>query len=104
MTPETVQQRTSNPESLLLIDVRNGWEYRAGHIQGAVHLPYWKIMRLRSLLAQRGPVEILLYCEHGPRAWLAGLLLKLIGIDVAYLDGHLLRWKRENRPLSREPG
>ena len=33
------QQYKSNPESLFLVDTRQEWEYRSGHIQGAVNFP-----------------------------------------------------------------
>ena len=33
------QQYKSNPESLFLVDTRQEWEYRSGHIQGAINFP-----------------------------------------------------------------
>lgn len=38
-TDELWQQYEANPASLLLIDTRQEWEYRSGHIQGAINFP-----------------------------------------------------------------
>jgi len=38
-TDKLWQQYRSNPAGLLLIDTRQEWEYRSGHIQGAINFP-----------------------------------------------------------------
>ena len=38
-TDELWQQYYSQRESLLVVDTRQEWEYRSGHIQGAVNFP-----------------------------------------------------------------
>jgi 3-mercaptopyruvate sulfurtransferase SseA len=38
-TDELWQQYNSQRESLLVVDTRQEWEYRSGHIQGAVNFP-----------------------------------------------------------------
>ena len=38
-TDEVWQQYRKNRESLLLVDTRQKWEYRTGHIRGAVNFP-----------------------------------------------------------------
>ena len=102
MQPVDVTEKIFQRAPLLIVDVRNGWEYRAGHIPGAVHIPFWKIHCSKSLFDENGKAEVLLYCEHGPRAWFAGFVLRRIGVvNVNYLAGHMLRWKREKRPLSK---
>lgn len=46
MTTDELQERyREGDEDLLLIDTRQGWEYRTGHIAGAVHFsmePTWR--------------------------------------------------------------
>jgi hypothetical protein len=43
------------PQNLLLVDTRQDWEYRSGHIQGAVDFPieptWWDRWRAQSRLA-----------------------------------------------------
>ena len=38
-TDELSRQYTSKPESLLLVDTRQEWEYRTGHIKSALNFP-----------------------------------------------------------------
>ena len=38
-TDELSRQYTANLESLLLVDTRQEWEYRTGHIKGALSFP-----------------------------------------------------------------
>jgi hypothetical protein len=38
-TDELSKQYTAKPESLLLVDTRQEWEYRTGHIKNALNFP-----------------------------------------------------------------
>ena len=38
-TDELSRQYTAKPQSLLLVDTRQEWEYRTGHIKNAVNFP-----------------------------------------------------------------
>ena len=38
-TDELWEHYSKNPDSLLVVDTRQEWEYRTGHIQGAVNFP-----------------------------------------------------------------
>ena len=38
-TDELFKRYTTKPESLLLVDTRQEWEYRTGHIKGALNFP-----------------------------------------------------------------
>ena len=38
-TDESWQRYKTNPESMLLVDTRQEWEYRTGHIKGALNFP-----------------------------------------------------------------
>jgi hydroxyacylglutathione hydrolase len=86
----------------IILDVRSGAEFRAGHVPGALHVPFWKVrVRVRSIpAASDDPVVV--YCGHGPRAWFAGAVLRKCGFQrVSYLEGHFSRWRaaglREDR-------
>lgn len=59
-TAELAAHYRQAPKDLLLVDTRQDWEYRAGHIQGAVNFPleptWWSRWRARGPLAERlGP-------------------------------------------------
>jgi rhodanese-related sulfurtransferase len=88
--------RTADVE-LVVVDVRSRREYDAGHVPGAVHLPFW-----RALVAKPPAASLVLYCGHGPRARLARALLRLRGVtDVRLLDGHFSAWRRQSREVER---
>jgi hypothetical protein len=38
-TDKLWQQHKSDPSSIFMVDTRQAWEYRSGHIQGAVNFP-----------------------------------------------------------------
>lgn len=83
-----------------MLDVRSRREYDAGHVPGAIHLEFWKILigRLERLPSRGEPLTV--YCGHGPRAWMAGAVLRARGYrQVCMLAGHMRRWKRNGNPL-----
>jgi rhodanese-related sulfurtransferase/cyanate permease len=77
-----------------IIDVRTAAEFADGHVPGAIHIPFETIRgRLDSIPgSRRDPVVV--YCGHGPRAWMAGAVLRSHGFtDVRYLTGHFSGWR-----------
>lgn len=79
----------------LVVDTRSGAEYAAGHVPGAVHLPFWRAGARHAELRAGPDHHILLYCGHGPRAWIAGLALSRRGYRrVGLLRGHFAAWQR----------
>jgi len=53
-TDELSERYQENPKSLLLVDTRQEWEYRTGHLKGAVNFPIeptvWSRWRKASAL------------------------------------------------------
>ena len=86
--------------ALVIVDVRTRHEYATDHLPGAVHIPFYGI---GSGLKDRGVLkneQIVLYCEHGPRAGLAGLALYLRGYARVYsLEGHMQGWRTKGLPI-----
>jgi len=85
-----------------VIDVRTGFEFKAGHIPGAIHAPTWKILlKLARLPADRS-AELVITCEHGPRARIAKGLLGFFGYrHMELLDGHMHGWRQARHPLEK---
>ncbi len=59
-TQDLGAQYSRNPDEFLLVDTRQEWEYRTGHIKGAIHFPMeptgWSRWRKADALKERlGP-------------------------------------------------
>ena len=79
----------------VVIDVRSRWEFRRGHVPGAMHIPFWLMpVRASDVRASRTN-PVVLYCGHGPRAYVAGAVLRASGFQrVLFLEGHMQQWRR----------
>lgn len=84
-----------------ILDVRSGFEFRRGHVPGAVHIPFWLLPRRIARMPFRADQPVVVYCGHGPRAWIAGAVLRRHGYRyVQYLKGHMSAWLRARLPTS----
>lgn len=77
-----------------MLDVRSAAEYASGHIPGAIHAPAMKILIKQALLPEDKGAELVITCEHGPRAQLAQGVLSMYGYrNTTLLDGHMSGWR-----------
>ena len=84
----------------LILDVRSKREFDQGHVPGARHIPFWKMSAQAETLSAFRERPIVVYCGHGPRAYIAGTALRRRGFkQVAYLAGHMKKWKSMRLPL-----
>jgi len=74
-----------------VVDVREPFEYRRGHIPGAVNIP---LGQLRSRISEiPNDVPVFLYCHSGMRSRQAGRILLRHGYrQVAHLKGGMAAW------------
>jgi phage shock protein E len=87
----------------IVLDVRSGAEYAAGHIDGAVHIPFWAVPWRSGSLRAAIDDPIVVYCGHGPRALFARSALRHLGFTrVVCLAGHMAQWRSEGRPEVKE--
>ena len=83
-----------------MVDVRTGFEFRAGHIPGAINAPVWKLLLRLVPLPQDKNAELVVLCELGPRAMMGKALLGLLGYrNVSLLTGHMAVWRRLGLPM-----
>jgi rhodanese-related sulfurtransferase len=83
-----------------ILDVRSRGEYEAGHVPGAVNIPFYSVWARSDELPRREGEVLVVYCEHGPRAGLARAGLWMAGAgEVRFLEGHMTAWKKEKRPM-----
>jgi rhodanese-related sulfurtransferase len=87
----------------LIVDVRTSWEFENGHVPGAIHVPFWSVLCWGdgALLSEGKPVVV--YCEYGPRAYIARADFWLSGVPAVYLDGHMAAWRNEGFPIETHP-
>jgi hydroxyacylglutathione hydrolase len=87
--------RIDRGQAPTIIDVRSGWEFKQGHVPGAIHLPFWTIGAHVAEIPTAARDEVVVYCGHGPRAWRAGSVLRRRGFkNVIYLEGHMHGWRQ----------
>jgi rhodanese-related sulfurtransferase len=95
MQAKELQRRLKANNPPTVVDVRSGFEYRSGHIPGALHAPMWKLIFRLTKLSEDKNTELVLTCEHGPRAQVVQGLLKRRGYrKLVLLDGHMSGWRK----------
>ena len=75
----------------ILVDVRENEEYRRGHLEGAVNLPYEELFRAPELLSK--DKIILVYCAHGSNSMLAARELSGMGYRTVNVYGGLMYYR-----------
>ena len=103
MEPQELARLVKKNLAPVVLDVRSASEYRSGHIPGAIHLPFWAIFWQRRKLPADRQSQLVLTCEHGPRAELAHSQLALLGYrSLSLLRGHMSAWRRSGFPVTKE--
>jgi rhodanese-related sulfurtransferase len=101
MTPDALLAAIQSGRAPVIVDVRTRWEYDRGHVPGAIHVPFYVLLVNRDEIPGPRDEPVVVYCEHGPRAGVAKLALRLAGFtDVRYLDGHMSGWKERRLPTA----
>jgi glyoxylase-like metal-dependent hydrolase (beta-lactamase superfamily II)/rhodanese-related sulfurtransferase len=82
-----------------VLDVREPWEYAAGHIPGAQSIPQADLaVHLAELPRDR---ELLVVCQGGARSLRAAQFLKAVGYErVVNLDRGTLGWIQAGHPVA----
>ena len=95
MQPQELLKRIKSKQPPTILDVRSGVEFRSGHIPGAIHAPALKILLRLARIPSDKNAELVVTCEHGPRAQLAKGLLGAFGYrNVMLLSGHMAAWRQ----------
>jgi rhodanese-related sulfurtransferase len=93
-------QNCKNGDCPVVVDVREPWEYRQGHVPGAVLIPLGQLSaRLNELDPQR-PVAVI--CASGNRSQSAAALLGQKGFKTVYnVSGGTGAWQYSGLALER---
>lgn len=97
---ESLARRIASDDAPVVLDVRSDSEYEAGHVPGAIHIPFQSVASRYEELSIDKDRTVVVYCAHGPRAAWAGRALRKAGYtDVVYLTGHMSAWEDAGRPV-----
>ncbi len=90
-------------DEIQLVDCREPYEWAAGRIEGAVHIPLNAIMAgATGEIATDRPVVVV--CRSGNRSELATLMLRARGYEAYNLEGGMEDWERQGLPFSTPEG
>jgi hydroxyacylglutathione hydrolase/adenylyltransferase/sulfurtransferase len=78
-------------EGAQLIDVREGYEWDAGHIPGSRHVPLGEVAQQAETLDREAPVVFI--CRVGGRSAMAANAFRRAGYEAYSLAGGVLEWQ-----------
>ena len=97
--PSDLQSQIESGHPPVILDVRSKKEYDSGHVPGALSVPFWRVKTTARTLPITPDKPLVVYCQHGPRAYIAGSALRRLGFtQITYLAGHMHRWLKDGRP------
>lgn len=101
LTEANLNEQIKKSKNVVLIDVRNPYEYQTNHIKGAVNIPLSKIKRKKELVPT--DKKIILYCQTGIRSKQAAKVLRRRHKDlpIAHLQGGLYSLKNDSHSKGR---
>jgi rhodanese-related sulfurtransferase len=95
ISPAALLDRIGRGDAPAVLDVRSPGEFAGGHVPGAVNVPFTSVLAGSGDVRAQKSQTVVVYCGHGPRAWLAGAALRWRGYArVTYLRGHMAAWRR----------
>jgi rhodanese-related sulfurtransferase len=100
--PARVAEWLEEDPTLQVIDVREAYERKAGHIAGTRHIELNHLTAEASTVDRERPV--IFYCRVGGRSTMAAQAFRASGFQAYSMDGGLRRWADEGRPLEPEGG
>ena len=89
----------AHADGALVIDVREPYEYMAGHVPGARLIPLARLPQHASALPGGEPVYVI--CASGNRSWTAAQFLTRRGIDARSVMGGTGDWVARGMPVVR---
>lgn len=101
---EEIKRRMDTKESMVLVDVREKEENRAGYIPGSLSVPRGFLeMQIESKVPDKN-ARVVLYCAGGTRSVLAAKTLQDLGYtNVESANPGFVRWKDLQYPIELTP-
>ena len=95
ITAEEAKQIMDTEEGYVILDVREQDEYDAGHIPGAILIPYTQIEEKANEMLPDKEQLILVYCRSGHRSKIAAEALVKLGYTNIKEFGGIIDWPYE---------
>ena len=93
ISPQETREQLDRKQ-IVLVDVRERWEWDIGHIAGSRLIPLGTLAAQVDALPK--DAEVVLYCQHGARSRQAALFLQDAGFAKARsMKGGIAAWSRE---------
>jgi rhodanese-related sulfurtransferase len=90
-------------DKIQLVDCRENYEWVAGHVDGAIHIPVNSIMAgAGGDLDKAKPVAVI--CRTGNRSELATMMLQARGYDATNVEGGMEAWASAGLPFAADDG
>ncbi|GAA2764326.1 rhodanese-like domain-containing protein [Streptomyces paradoxus] len=89
-----------------LLDVREDDEWKAGHAEGALHIPISEFVARYGELTEAAPQDgrVHVICRSGGRSAQVTMYLAQQGIDAVNVDGGMQVWEAAGRPVVTDDG
>ena len=101
MTPQQAIKLVNSDEGVFL-DVRDGGDYKQGHIADALHIPFAKLKAREEELREYGERPIVIVCKMGQQSGAAAKQLRAAGFSKVYkMAGGMLEWRNLQLPVVR---
>ena len=95
ITAEEAKRIMDTEEGYVILDVREQDEYDAGHISGAILIPYTQIEAKANEMLPDKDQLILVYCRSGRRSKIAAEALAELGYTNIKEFGGIIDWPYE---------
>jgi rhodanese-related sulfurtransferase len=99
-----VRQAYEERERFQIVDVREPYEWDAGHIEESVHIPLAGVMAGQEQDRLDRDRPVLVVCKSGSRSELAALMLQARGFQAENLEGGTEAWSVAGLPLVASDG
>ena len=101
LAPDRAAEMIESGEAQL-VDVRQDFEWEAGRIAGAVHIPLDALPSRASEIDRERPV--IFACRSGARSAMATDAFRASGIEAYNLVGGLEAWVEQGHPIEPDDG
>lgn len=92
ITPKDAKAAMDAGQEIIIVDVREPYEFESGHIPGAVNLPLGNLTALAATELPDKDALIYLYCRSGARSRTGAMQLVKLGYTNLYDLGGIINW------------